>query len=452
MGSTVDQILVPFRGEGSGAGELTWGQQGIWTTMERTGRTMNIGGVLALPEGSELDEFEMVLRFLVSRHQSLRTRLRFVDDALPQQVVSEAGEVPLDVVGIDATDDADAAAEDLRSRYEFTPFDHAHEWPVRMGVIRRENALTHLVVQYGHLAVDGLGIEAAVRDLAHLDRATGTATVPVAGVRPLELAAHQRTGAGQRQSGKSLRYWENLLRTIPIQKFGGTSSPQQPRFWEIVCRSPAMHLAMRAIAARTRTDTSHVLLAAYAVTLARITGRNPSVAQVLVNNRFRPGFADSVSHLTQASICAIDVADAVFDEVVARAWKVATNAYLHGYYNTLAQYELVARVDRDRGAETDISYFVNDRRDQGHPPGPPPTDDEIQAARPLTTLRWDRKLDTYDGTFYLHVDSVPDGLEFAIWADTGHFAPDAIQACARELEAVTVEAALDPHAHTRIRS
>jgi len=452
MGSTADQILVPFRGEGSGAGDLTWGQQGIWKTMERTGRTMNIGGVLALPDGAPLDEFEMVLRFLVSRHQSLRTRLRFVDDAMPQQVVSEAGEVPLDVVGIDPTDDADAAAEELRHRYEFTPFDHAHEWPVRMGVIRRGSALTHLVVQYGHLAVDGLGIEAAVRDLAHLDRATGTATVPVAGVRPLELAAQQRTGAGERQTAKSLRYWESLLGSIPTRRFGGESSPRQPRFWEIVCRSPAMHLAMRAIAARTRSDTSHVLLAAYAVTLARITGRNPSVAQVLVNNRFRPGFADSVSHLTQTGICAIDVADSGFDEVVARAWKAATSAYLHGYYSTLAQHELLARVDRERGEDIDISYYVNDRRDQGNPPGAPPTDDEIRAALPLTTLGWGRKLDTYDGTFYLHVDSVPDAIEFAIWADTGHFAPDVIQACARELEAVTVGAALDPRARTGIRS
>ena len=78
--------------------------------------------------------------------------------------------------------------------------------------------------------------------------------------------------------------------------------------------------------------------------------------------------------------------------------------------------------------------------------------DEIRAAQPLTTLRWDRKLDTYDGTFYLHVDSVPDGLEFAIWADTGTFTPDVIQACARELEAVTIEAALNPDAPTGIRS
>ena len=451
MGAVTSQIPVPFHGSGAGDGELTWGQQGIWITMLRTGRTMNIGGAMPLPEGSALSEFESSLRFLMSRHESLRTRLRFDDDGWPRQVVSASGEATLDVVDIDAADDPAEAAEALRSRYEFTPFDHVHEWPVRMGLIRQQGALTHFVVQYSHLSVDGSGIEAVVRDLAHLDPQTGAATAAVSGIRPLALAAKQRGPVGRRQSERALRYWESLLRVIPAQRFGVSAEPQQPRFWEIVCHSPAMYLALQAVADRTRADTGHVLLAAYAVALARVTGRSPSVAQVLVNNRFRPDFANSVSHLTQTGICVIDVADAAFDDVVAQAWNAATNAHLHGYFDTIAHQEMLARVARERGEEIDISCFVNDRRAQSAPVASGnPTPAEIRAALPFTTVRWERKLDTYDGAFYLHVDASPGAVEFAIWADTHRLSLAEIEMCAHELEAVTVRAALDPRSTTGV--
>ncbi len=447
MGAVTSRIPVPFAGPGEGDGELTWGQQGIWMTMLRTGRTMNIGGAMPLPAGSALDEFTTSLRFLMSRHESLRTRLRFGDDGWPCQVVFASGEAALDVMDIDAGDDAAEAAEALRSRYESTPFDHAHEWPVRMGLIRQHGTLTHFVVQYCHLSVDGSGIDAVVRDLAHLDPETGAATKAVSGIRPLALAAKQRGPVGRRQSQRALRYWESLLRTIPAQRFGVSSQPEEPRFWEIVCHSPAMYLALQAVSERTRADTGHVVLAGYAVALARVTGRSPSVAQVLVDNRFRPGFANSVSHLTQPGICVIDVAGRRFDDIVAQAWNAATNAHLHGYFDTMEHQALLARIGRERGEEIDISCYVNDRRGQSAPVvAGSPTADEIRAALPGTTFRWGSKLDTYDGAFYLHVDAAPDAVEFAIWADTHRLSPADIERSAHELESVIVQAALDPPA------
>src|SRR6185312_10806360 len=188
----MERLAVAFAGSGSGEGPLTWGQREIWNTMRRTGRTLNIGGTVPVPAGATVGEYTALLAYLVGRHQALRTR--FVADAggdLVGQVVDAAGTVYLDVV--DGRTDADAEA--LRSRYEFTPFDLAREYPVRMGVVGRDGVLTHLVVQYSHLAVDGFGLDALVRDLAHLGEAEPP---PVPGVTPLELAARQQSPAGQR--------------------------------------------------------------------------------------------------------------------------------------------------------------------------------------------------------------------------------------------------------------
>lgn len=445
---------MEFHGEGSGIGPLTWGQQEIWHTMQRTGRTLNIGGVMPLPTGRRLKEIESVLRFVMSRHQSLRTRLKLNATELPQQVVASSGEISLHVVDIGADDDAVAAAERLRRSYEDRPFDYEHEWPVRMGVVRRADVLTHLVVQYCHVAVDGLGIQAIIRDLSNMD----DETAEVQGLRPLELAQIQATPAGLRHSEKSLHYWENLLRSIPPQRFNGSSDRREPRFRELFCYSPAMHLAMKLIAARTQVDTTQVLLAAYAVAMGRVTGRNPSVAQVIVSNRFRPGFGPAVAALSQPSLCVIDTADATFDEVVGRAWRASTAGNLHGYYDPRRHRELLRRVARERGEDIDISCFVNDRRNEPPPrqDDPLPTVADIDAALPRTTLRWDRTQQTYDGRFYLQVDAGPDAnvpgrvnpresqlpaVYFAIWADTHFLAPRDTEAFARELEGLLVEAA-----------
>jgi hypothetical protein len=449
MGRVTSRILVPFHAEGAGIGDLTWAQLMIWQTMRDTGRTMNIGGTMSLPAGTPVEEMVRILRFVVTRHQALRTRLRFVPDGPPKQVVSESGEVALEIVDVAPGDDADAAAEELRSRYASVPFDYPVEWPIRMGVVRRDGALTHLVVMYCHVAVDGFGIDAVVRDLAHLDRATGKATAAGVGLTPLEMAAKQHTPAGRRQSEKSLRYWEKRIRSIPARRFGTSDDPREPRFWELTVRSPAMHLAMQSISHRTGIGAGYVVLAAYAVALARRTDRSPIVAQLAVSNRFRPGCADSVSVLVQTSVCVIDVVDTTFDEVVGRAWKASIEACMHGYFDPSALHDMMARIRRDRG-EVDISCLVNDRRAVNGPslPGPIPTPEQLRIALPLTTTRWSRKLDALDYTLIVNVDPAPDAVDVAILADTHRIEPAEIEAFALEMEAVTVEAAHDAGATT----
>jgi hypothetical protein len=442
-----ESVIIRFHGPGSDVEELTWSQRSIWDSMVAAGRSIAIGGMVAMPAGTTVDQVATILRFATSRHQSLRTRLTFESDGRPRQVVSESGEIALTVVDVPDAGDPAATAEEIRARQELGTFDYVHEWPVWMSVVRHRGQVTHLVAMYSHLAVDGQGLAALVADLATMDPATGESAAPVEGVQPVDLARQQREPAAQRQSAAALRYWEGVLRSIPPRRFRACHDRREPRFWELDCHSPALLLAVRTIADRNRAGTGTVLLATYAVAMARVTGVNPSVAQVVVSNRFRPGFAGSVSHLAQYAPAVIDVADATFDDVVARARRAAMAANKYAYYDAAACAELIARVGRERGQRIDTACFYNDRRDESRDAvGPRPSREAVLDALPDTTRRWGRRFDWYDGLFFLHINEAHGAISYTAWADTHHLSPVDLESFVRQYESVAIEAILDPDA------
>src|SRR5216683_892987 len=441
-----ERVLVRFEGDGPGAGELTWGQLAIWGVMQDQRSSLHLSGVHPLRAGTSVDDVAAGVRYLMSRHPSLRTRLSFGADGM-RQVLAASGEVAVDIVDAGDADPAGTAGAVAR-RFESTNFDYACEWPLRLAVVRQRGVLTHRVLSLCHLAADGSGAMALVEDLAVRDRA---AQPPVPGMQPLEQARWQRSPAGRRHSDAALRYWERLLRSIPARGPGGSGGMCQPRFQEGVYRSPAMYLAARAVAVRTRFSISAVLLAALAAALGEVTGNNPVVLQLVVSNRFRRRLAATVSPVAQPWLCVIDAAGITFDEAVTRAWRSATAAAKHAYYDPVRQQELLGRVGRERGGETDIAYTYNDRRvvtrqAADDTAGPPPAGQELRAALPRSTLRWDPKPDLRNPHLSINALDVPGAVEIAILTDTRRVPLADVEACLRIMEAVLVRAALDPAA------
>ena len=91
------------------------------------------------------------LRFIMSRHQSLRTKLRFGPDGQTRQVVHACGEIALEVVDAGDGDPAEVAAA-VAAGYKARKFDYEHEWPLRMAVITHRGAATHVAEMICHLA------------------------------------------------------------------------------------------------------------------------------------------------------------------------------------------------------------------------------------------------------------------------------------------------------------
>jgi Condensation domain len=424
-----ETILVPFEGDGSGVDTLSWGQCEIWRSMTAVGSSFPLGASFPAAPGTTVASVADMLRFIMSRHQSLRTRIVVGADGVPRQQVATSGEVPLDIVAGDASD-----AAELLQRYERTIFDYPNEWPVRMGVVLTDGVPAHVVAAYSHVATDVYGLDALVAELL---AAGAGSDLPAMGTQPLEQARQQRTPAAQRQNAIALRHAEKVLRAIPEQRFGHSTDPREPRWWQLGYHSPASYPAVCAIAARNRVHTTPVLLAGFAVALCRLTGTDVAATRLMVNNRFRPGFASSVSPLAQSCVTAIEVADSTFDEVVARAWRALTLAGRHSYFDPNEMAELVAAVGRERGADLHVDVCFNDRR-RTHLTQ---TDADPAAAQRPGTLRWERPLDNYDHTVFFHINDVPDAFDYLLCADTHRVSPADMEAMVRCVEDVFVSAA-----------
>lgn len=457
-----DTVIVRFEGAGSGVAELSWGQHEIWYVMRDKDDSLPIGGVRALPPGQTVADVAAGLRFIMGRHQSLRTRLRFASGGPPKQVVHERGEIALDVVDAGDGDPAQTAAA-VVAGYMTRRFDYEREWPVRMAVITQGGAASHVAEIYCHIAVDGYGLAALRADLARHDP-TGPDPAPVTALPPLEQARRQGSAAGRRAHDASMRYFRRVVEKAPDQQFRELPDQPGPRFWQVSYESPAGYRAARALAARLRVSTSAVLLAAYAAALSSLTASSSVAVQLVVNNRFRPGLADSVSTLAQSCPCLIEVGGLPFAEVAARASHSALLAYKHAYYDPAGKDETSRRLAAERGTGLALGVFFNDRRmltrDRADtvpantapantvpantvPANTVPADLRAELAR--SALVWGERNDVPADKLFLYLNDIPDTLCYELWADSHFVSPADMAALMRRIEAVLVEAVLaDP--------
>lgn len=440
-----ERVPVSFAGRGAGRGALSWGQREIWSAMMRQG-WLCISGVLPLSAGRPMQDVAAEISTMIGHFPSMRTRLRFDDDSgIPSQELFDSGQIMIEVFDTDADAESesdnsereskpDELAAQVEARYRAAPRDFVDEWPQRIAVIRSHGQLTHMVVVTCHLVTDGAGVEAMNRQIA-----AGLST-ETAAMQQLEQAAWQSSAAGRRQSEASLRYWERMLRSIPPRALPKSADPREPRHWTGRLRSTALYAAVPAVAERTGTDSSSVLLALYAVALNKVVGVNPVVVWPLVNNRFRPGLADPVCNLVQSGICVLDVEDVAFGEVARHTWRTALTAYKHAYYASEQHAALIQRIAPDQGPESGVACFFNDRRLQtGRPAAAAPlTPQALSEAAERSDFSWTMKKDNPFERLFLNVEDGPEAVDLSVAADTHYFAPADIEELVRYMETVAI--------------
>jgi Condensation domain len=447
VAEVTEKVLVPFSGEGTGSGGLSWGQQTIWREFEATGAPIWLTGMRPRRPGWTVEAEADEVAFMIGRNQSLRTRL-IVDPGQPvRQVLYDRGELHLQVIDTEDSEDPLLVAKDLEERWKDHElvYDFGNDWPVRMALIRHRGKPAYYVRATSHIVTDGYGALAMYQDLRARDPVTGRPSGPITAMEPLEQARWQASPAGRRRSHMSEQYWERVLRDIPTRRFGKPADPADEQFGRMIFDSRAAFLAVQAIAARTGVATAPVLLAAVAVAMARATGVNPLVPRLYVSNRFRPRLATTVSPISQTCPCPVDVAGASFDEAVKRAYYASLVAYKNAYFEPVKIRELVASVSEERGEPMDLAFLYNDVRIDSprDAVGSVPSRQEIQEALPLTKITFQAK-PRLEGHCSIMFENSPDTINMMMAVNAQYLGLDQVREFLRELEAVVVCAAFDP--------
>jgi condensation domain-containing protein len=442
--------VVPIRFAGDGAGEapLTWSQADHWRANQAAGQTSTFGGSFAM-SGRTLADLVEMLRFMLSRHQALRTTVRLGPDGAPRQHCVEAGVLELLVVEAGTGNPAELA-EQIEQDFHHRPFELERDWPIRAAVITVDGRVSHFVLVYLHLAVDGGSTEALMADLAARDPVTGEPAGPVTAIQPLELARRQAEPAAQRQSAAAMRYLERVLRSVEPKLLGEPRRDGPARYRPIRYRSPATLLAVKRIVAEQGVPASAVLSALYSVALGQLLGRGDIWTMMLVSNRFRPGMADVVGLIVQSSPFQLDVAGVSLATAVTRARASMLLTYKNGYYDGRHRDEVLDRVQRDRGVLIDTGSYYNDRRVERPPDGLPPADDDRLRAALAESCWVPEPGRPPRNVLQVNVLDGPDAIDLHITWDPRYLELAEIQRWATGIEAVAVQAAIDPDAPTGI--
>ncbi|MFE0149963.1 condensation domain-containing protein [Nonomuraea sp. NPDC059007] len=418
-------MSADFAARDSGTAPLTWGQRAIWEAIQRTApddHYFNFGRVLKVPGRRSAAEVTRALGALVERHGALRTRL---GDRAEQRLFAKGG-LPVEI----AEGDPGKVLDELAA----TRFDYSAEWPLRVALVADGDAVTHAVLVFCHLAADGLGAEIAVRDLRALIL-RGRVAGPRA-PQPLELARWQGGAEGRRVAGAAAAHWAEEHHRAPATMFaepgGGGSTPP---IWRAMLHSPALGLAVRAIAYARHTSTSTVLLAATAQLAGRHSGHDTCAMLPIVANRFRRDSLGIVSTLSQEGLFTLDVSGD-FTDVLRAAGPAAMRAYRSAYHDPADRARVVATESERRGEPVHPNCCFNDMRLAD--PGPAPCSAaELDKALEHSALEWPMSQDMLNCRFCVHVT----GEGVSLTADTRYLPRPAMERYLLDLESLLVETA-----------
>ncbi|PSL52102.1 condensation domain-containing protein [Saccharothrix carnea] len=348
----VDAIQVSSTGPRAAEGPVTLGQLNTlqWLEPDADHLAAVLRVELPVPGGVSVDDVARTAAVLVARHESLRTTYVRGEDA--RQVVAATGVFTLDVctLGEGPWGPRDRPAVAVRLLAWLRERGDTAATTLRMAVATDEHGtVIACVAGFSHMAVDFGSIEVLKREftemLAHPDRRQ----VGEPRHQPLDQAELEATPAERRRTRAANDYVRELARRQPRCLLALPGAAPSGESLAVELSSPAAALAVRQVAARTRSSRSSVVLAATCAVLARRTGYRELVFPSLSSNRFERHLVDFVGSLAQGNLVAVEVGDRSFDALVKHTWAAVLEASRHSRYDGVERGASDERIQHERG-------------------------------------------------------------------------------------------------------
>src|SRR5579859_5237124 len=354
-------IPVEFAGERAGEGPLTLSQLNIynWLSQNPDHLYAILCVELPVPPAVCAGDVAETAAALIARHESLRTT--YVPGEPPRQRVAAAGVQLLEVCSLgegawgprDRPAVAEALVRWLRESSGPGPR------PVRISVAIAGDRVIACAAAFTHVTVDNGAIEILQRDFAGLlsDPARRQAGPP--GHQPLDQAELEATPAERRRADAALTYLREQSRRIPRCLYAVPGARPSGESLAVELSSVAAAVAVRRVAARTRTSRSSIVLAAICAVVARRASYPELVFPVMTSNRFERHLVNYVGSLIQSTIVTVEIGGRSFDELAGHTWTRVMEASRNGRYDTVKRDATNELTEHERGLRFNYDPLFN---------------------------------------------------------------------------------------------
>src|SRR6202453_4192530 len=443
-------ITFESTGERAGEGPLTLGQLNIYNWLSQApDHVYSILCVeLPVPALVSVSDVAEATAVLIARHESLRTT--YVPGEQPRQRVAAAGVQPLEIYSLDegqwGPQDRPVVAEALVRWLRESP--DPGRAPVRVAVAIAPDAGDRVIAcaaAFSHMAVDHDSIEILKRDFAGLLGEPARLPAGRPGHQPLDQAQLEATPAEQRRAETALDYLREQSWRIPHCLYALPGARPSGESLAVELSSVAAAMAVRQVAARTRTSRPSVVLAAICAVVARRAGYRELVFPVSSSNRFERHLVNYVCSLAQVPIATVEIGGRSFDELAAHTWTTVMEASRHGRYDAVKRDVMAELIEHERGLRLNYHPMFNSLVPEswsGLTAGVGFQPEEVDVALAGTELRW-RPAPVNGNPMQFSLNQIDGCLRLDVWNAEGGLVPRA------ELESVllAVERLLVAAAH-----
>jgi hypothetical protein len=420
-------IPVEFTGQRAGEGPLTLGQLDFytWTSSAPDLTYAILYTELPVPAMVSVDNVAEAAAVLIARHESLRTT--YVPGEQPRQRVVAAGVQLLEACSLGegqwGPEDRPAVAEALISWLRESP-DPARR-PVRMAVAVAPDLGDRVIAcaaGFTHVAVDQASIEILKRDFAGLLGDPPRRPTGPPGHQPLDQAELEATPAERRKADAALAYIQEQSQRIPRCLYALPGAQTSGESLAVELSSVAAAMAVRQVAARTRTSRSAIVLAAICAVIARRASYPELVLPLASSNRFERHLVSYVGALAQLAIATVKISERSFDELARHAWTTTMEANRRARYDNVKRDAMLELIEHERGLRLNFDPLLNSLVPEswsGLTAGVGVAPAEIDGALALTELRW-RPMPDGRASIRFSLHQVDGCLRLDVWSgDTG---------------------------------
>jgi hypothetical protein len=451
----VRPVPVEFTGERAGEGPLTLGQLNIysWVSKAPDHSFVVVRVELPVPAVVAVGDVADAAAVLIARHESLRTT--YVLGEQPRQRVAASGVQLLEVCSLGEGQwgprDRPAVVEALIRWLRESP--DPGRCPVRMAVAIAPDAGDQVIAcaaAFPHMAVDHGAIEILKRDFADLIGHPARQPAGRPGHQPLDQAKLEATPAERRRADAALAYVQEQARRFPRFLYTLPGARIIGESLAVELSSVAAAMAVRRVAARTRTSRSGVVLAAICAVVARRANYRELMFTLLSSNRFERHLLNYVGSLAQASVATVEIAGRSFDELVSHTWTTVLEASRHGRYDAAKQTAMDELTEYERGLRFNYEPLFNNLVPEswsGLTAGVGFQPEEIDIALARTELRWrpmqGNSMDK-ETSIQFRLNQIDDCLRLDVWSGDAGLLPRAeLESLLLAVERLLVAAARD---------